>query len=133
MRRGREGVGGLEPAKCEGSNPGETQSLCPQMLLLPPGVHPHAGAGDASRQAFPKTVKCGGDVGVAQWSWVPLLTKAAPLPRWRPLRAQTSRAVAPPRPPCGVRRGAREGGGGWHKAWVVGSVGLWRRLLASRP
>ena len=25
-----------------------------------------------------------------------------------------------------------EGGGGWHKALVVGSVGLWRRLLASR-
>ena len=25
------------------------------------------------------------------------------------------------------------GGGGWHKALVVGSVGLWRRLLASRP
>ena len=24
-------------------------------------------------------------------------------------------------------------GGGWHKALVVGSVGLWRRLLASRP
>ena len=25
-----------------------------------------------------------------------------------------------------------EGGGGWHKASVVGSVSLWRRLLASR-
>ena len=25
------------------------------------------------------------------------------------------------------------GGGGWHKALVVGSVSLWRRLLASRP
>ena len=25
------------------------------------------------------------------------------------------------------------GGGGWHKALGVGSVGLWRRLLASRP
>ena len=25
------------------------------------------------------------------------------------------------------------GGGGWHKALVVGSVGLWQRLLASRP
>ena len=25
------------------------------------------------------------------------------------------------------------GGGRWHKALVVGSVGLWRRLLASRP
>ena len=24
------------------------------------------------------------------------------------------------------------GGGGWHKALVVGSVSLWRRLLASR-
>ena len=24
-------------------------------------------------------------------------------------------------------------GGGWHKALVVGSVRLWRRLLASRP
>ena len=24
-------------------------------------------------------------------------------------------------------------GGGWHKALVVGSVSLWRRLLASRP
>ena len=30
-----------------------------------------------------------------------------------------------------VTRG--EGGGGWHKALVVGSVTLWRRLLASRP
>ena len=29
------------------------------------------------------------------------------------------------------RRGGG-GGGGWHKALVVGSVGLWRRLLASR-
>ena len=30
--------------------------------------------------------------------------------------------------------GARVGGGGgWHKALVVGSVSLWRRLLASRP
>ena len=27
----------------------------------------------------------------------------------------------------------RGGGGGWHKAWVVGSVSLWRRLLAFRP
>ena len=27
----------------------------------------------------------------------------------------------------------RGGGGGWHKALVVGSVSLWRRLLASRP
>ena len=27
----------------------------------------------------------------------------------------------------------RGGGGGWHKALAVGSVGLWRRLLASRP
>ena len=25
------------------------------------------------------------------------------------------------------------GGGGWHKALGVGSVSLWRRLLASRP
>ena len=25
------------------------------------------------------------------------------------------------------------GRGGWHKALVVGSVSLWRRLLASRP
>ena len=25
------------------------------------------------------------------------------------------------------------GGGGWHKALVVGSVSLWQRLLASRP
>ena len=25
------------------------------------------------------------------------------------------------------------GGGGWHKALVVGSVSLWWRLLASRP
>ena len=25
------------------------------------------------------------------------------------------------------------GGGVWHKALVVGSVSLWRRLLASRP
>ena len=25
------------------------------------------------------------------------------------------------------------GGGDWHKALVVGSVSLWRRLLASRP
>ena len=25
------------------------------------------------------------------------------------------------------------GGGGWHKALVVGSGSLWRRLLASRP
>ena len=30
-----------------------------------------------------------------------------------------------PFPPTG-------GGGGWHKALVVGSVSLWRRLLASR-
>ena len=29
-------------------------------------------------------------------------------------------------------RGGRGGGGGWHKALVVGSVSLWRRLLASR-
>ena len=28
--------------------------------------------------------------------------------------------------------GLRGGGGGWHKALVVGSVSLWRRLLASR-
>ena len=27
----------------------------------------------------------------------------------------------------------RTRGGGWHKALVVGSVSLWRRLLASRP
>ena len=27
----------------------------------------------------------------------------------------------------------REGGGGWHKALMVGSVSLWRRLLASHP
>ena len=34
--------------------------------------------------------------------------------------------------PCfaSLRRG---GGGGWHKALVVGSGSLWRRLLASRP
>ena len=29
-------------------------------------------------------------------------------------------------------RGSLEGGGGGHKALVVGSVSLWRRLLASR-
>ena len=29
--------------------------------------------------------------------------------------------------------GPRDGGGVWHKALGVGSVGLWRRLLASRP
>ena len=29
--------------------------------------------------------------------------------------------------------GGPGGGGGWHKALVVGSVSLWRRLLASRP
>ena len=28
--------------------------------------------------------------------------------------------------------GPGRGGGGWHKALVVGSVSLWRRLLASR-
>ena len=28
---------------------------------------------------------------------------------------------------------AGPGGGGWHKALVVSSVSLWRRLLASRP
>ena len=28
---------------------------------------------------------------------------------------------------------ARGGGGVWHNALVVGSVSLWRRLLASRP
>ena len=27
--------------------------------------------------------------------------------------------------------GSAAGGGGWHKALVVGSVSLWRRLLAS--
>ena len=35
---------------------------------------------------------------------------------------------SPTRRPPGVG-----GGGGWHKALVVGSVSLWRRLLASRP
>ena len=30
-------------------------------------------------------------------------------------------------------RGGGGGGGCWHKALVVGSVSLWRRLLASRP
>ena len=30
-------------------------------------------------------------------------------------------------------RQRRRGVGGWHKALVVGSVSLWRRLLASRP
>ena len=29
--------------------------------------------------------------------------------------------------------GGGRGGGGWHKALVVGSVSLWQRLLASRP
>ena len=33
--------------------------------------------------------------------------------------------------PCPTQRGSRRGGG-WHKALVVGSVSLWRRLLASR-
>ena len=34
-----------------------------------------------------------------------------------------------------LRRGGgpRGGGEGWHKALVVGSDSLWRRLLASRP
>ena len=31
------------------------------------------------------------------------------------------------------RAGEGGGGGGWHKALVVDSVSLWRRLLASRP
>ena len=29
--------------------------------------------------------------------------------------------------------GGAGGGGGWHRALLVGSVSLWRRLLASRP
>ena len=31
------------------------------------------------------------------------------------------------------KEGLGGGGGGWHKALVVGSASLWRRLLASRP
>ena len=34
---------------------------------------------------------------------------------------------------AGRHSGSVLGGGGWHKALVVGSVSLWRRLLASRP
>ena len=32
-----------------------------------------------------------------------------------------------------ISHAGRGGGGGWHKASVIGSVSLWRRLLASRP
>ena len=47
----------------------------------------------------------------------------------------------PPRPPnlparpclLGKGPGTAAGGGVWHKAFVVGSVSLWLRLLASRP
>ena len=40
-----------------------------------------------------------------------------------------------PLPPCEVyvHKTGPKGGGGWHKALVVGSVSLWRRILASRP
>ena len=36
-------------------------------------------------------------------------------------------------PVMGTPDGAAGSGGVWHKALVVGSVSLWRRLLASRP
>ena len=51
-------------------------------------------------------------------------------------RGYPSHSMDPPmhvyctKPPPHLELG---GGGGWHKALVVGSVSLWRRVLASHP
>ena len=49
---------------------------------------------------------------------------------WQPPAVMPCLSPAPKTDHTGERG---RGGGEWHKALVVGSVSLWRRLLASRP
>ena len=68
----------------------------------------------------------GGGVGTRPW-WLALLACGG---AYWPLAFEPSAMTS--RHPYYSTTVLRGGEGGWHKALVVGSVGLWRRLLASR-